>query len=146
MQQAGSTPFLHPEKGLYPEVAFDRSPQDTCPVPRPLRIGRALQSAYSPDAALLAPPLAITAVPLALHSSRRRVCLLGSSPEVLLPTAHISPEQVGGEVEGVRPSLRRNGSSVRKRQELDAEEGLGNLSPFFLILHEHTHLPRPEKM
>lgn len=86
------------------------------------------------DAGLLTPPLAITAVPLALHSSKGRMCLLGSSPEVVLPAAHTSPEQVGGDVEVVPPPLRRNSSAVRKLQELDAEEGLGHLSPFSLIL------------
>lgn len=106
VQQAGSTPFLHPQKGLYPETAFDRRPEDACPVPRLLRIGGALQSAFGLDEGLLTPPLAMTAVPLALHSSRGRVCVLGSSPEVLPPAAHTSPEQMG-EVEVVRPPLRR---------------------------------------
>lgn len=66
---SGFDPFPHPQKGLYQEATFDRSPEDTCPLPRSLRIGRALQSASSLDAGLLTPPLAITAVPLALHSS-----------------------------------------------------------------------------
>lgn len=43
VQQAGSTSFLHPQKGLNPEAAFDRSREDGHPVPRPLRIGGALQ-------------------------------------------------------------------------------------------------------
>lgn len=90
------------------------------------------------DAGLLTPPLAITAVPLALHSSKGRMCLLGSTPEVVLPAAHTSPEQVGGDVEVVPPPLRRNSSAVRKLQELDAEEGLGHLSPFSLILCGHS--------
>lgn len=129
VQQAGSTSFLHPQKGLNPEAAFDRSREDGHPVPRPLRIGGALQrrrGAANPAVShyCCAPGSAFV----------QRTDVLGSSPEVVLPAAHTSPEQVGGDVEVVPPPLRRNSSAVRKLQELDAEEGLGHLSPFSLIL------------
>lgn len=138
VQQAGSTPFLHPQKGLYPETAFDRRPEDARPVPRLLRIGGALQSAFGLDEGLLTPPLAMTAVPLALHSSRGRVCVLGSSPEVL-PPPQLTLRPSRWERSRLSGRLSAgNSSAVRKRQELDAEEGLGHLSPFVLILRGHT--------
>lgn len=87
---SGFDPFPHPQKGLYPEAAFDRSPEDTRPVPRSLRIGGALHSASSLDAVLLTPLLATTDVPLVLQSSRGRMYLLIPSPEVLLPEASLS--------------------------------------------------------